>query len=282
MRKIPPLLVVFAVAATLFAGSVQAEGSRYLRAERAAAKGRMLIRAGDVANGVSYLREAQRIAPDPRYILEEARALEEVLLLAKALVVFERYRDTGIEGRELTLVGAHITDLRMRLKSTHGEVMVKVDPMDAEVYLDRVAPDARIDTDRSLWVRAGDHALIVQQVGFVPTRLSFVVQPGASDQNVDVALSPVAEKATLIVRANRRDALVFVDGVERCKVPCERRLDPGTYLIRVEYAGDKPVQQFIRLAGQGDVLAGNLYGAVRVAGGQERKNLLRAVRHARP
>ena len=247
MKRIASLWLAVALTAALFATPAAAEESRYLRAERAAAKGRMLIRAGEVPRGVAFLREAQRIAPDPRYVLEEAQALEEVRQLSKALLAFESYRDTGIEGRELALVDAHITDLRMRLASTHAEVLVNVTPVDAEVYLDRVAPGSRIDPSRPFWVRGGDHALIVQQEGFVPTRLSFVVNPGGTQQEVAVALEAVAEKATLIVRANRRDAAVFIDGVEQCRVPCERRLAPGTYLVRVEHRGAQAVQQLVRL-----------------------------------
>lgn len=234
-------------------GSAPAAASdRFLAAEREAARGRLLVRIGKLAEGVAALQRAHALSPDPRYRLEIGKAYEGAGQIPAAITAYERFVADGVgEARVWEAVGKHIQELRERLAQTHGEVLLTTTPAAGEVYLDTVAPETRVAVPLRTWLPGGEHALLVQEPGFEPTKLSFSVTPGAPLQGVEVALAPEQADGRLVVRANRREALVFIDGRERCRAPCEQSLAPGTYLVRVEAPGDVPIQQLVRVrAGQ--------------------------------
>jgi len=237
------------VAAVLLGSAAPAAASeRYLAAEREAAKGRLLVRIGNLTEGVASLERAHQISPDPRYRLEIGKAYEGAGQLPAAIAAYERFLADGVgDARVWEAVQKHRDELRTHLSETHGEVLLTATPAVGEVYLDEVQPAARILVPLRTWLPVGEHALIVQEPGFQPTKLSFSVAPGAALQTVDVALAPEQQDGRLVVRANRREAIVYIDGRERCRTPCEQPLAPGTYLVRVEAPGDLPIQQLVRI-----------------------------------
>ena len=238
---------VLALLGVLVAGPAAA-ADRFLAAEREAARGRLLVRIGKLADGVAALERAHALSPDPRYRIEVGKAYEEAGRLPEAVRAYERYLSDG-EGdpKVFAAVRTHADDLRGRLAQTHGEVLLTVTPEATEVYLDAVEPGNRLDVPVRTWLPAGEHALLVQEPGYQATKLSFSVAAGAPPQTVELSLAPEQEDGTLLVRANRRDASVFIDGHERCKAPCEQSLQPGTYLVRVEAPGDAAIQQLVRI-----------------------------------
>jgi hypothetical protein len=237
-----------AALAVFGAAAPAAASDRYLSAEREAARGRLLVRIGKLSEGVAALERAHAVSPDPRYRLEIGKAYEGAGQLPAAIAAYDRFLADGVgEVRVWDAVRKHRDDLRTRLSETHGEVLLTATPPAAEVYLDEVRPEARVQVPLRTWLPVGEHALIVQEPGFLPTKLSFSVSPGAALQTVDVALAAEQEDGRLVVRANRREAIVYIDGRERCRTPCEQALPPGTYLVRVEAPGDLPIQQLVRV-----------------------------------
>lgn len=244
-----------AIGATLLALAIvglgpgrAAASDRFLAAEREAARGRLLVRIGKLTEGVAALQRAHDISPDPRYRLEIGKAYEGAGQLPAAIAAYDRFLADGVgDTRVWEAVEKNRDELRARLSETHGEVLLTATPGADEVYLDELAPENRIRVPLRTWLPAGEHALLVQEPGFQPTKLSFSVTAGAPLQTVDVALAPEVEDGRLVVRANRREAQVFIDGRERCRVPCEQSLAPGTYLVRVEAPGDVPIQRLVRI-----------------------------------
>ena len=236
------LLVVFA----LGEGVASAE-DRYLTAERVASRGRLLVRVGRIDEGIAAYREAYRLAPDPLYLLREAQALEQGDRLPEALAAYVRLLASADTETALPSIRGHVGEIRARLTESHGEVTIVVSPRAVGVYLDEMKPERQVVVPFSTWLPAGEHAVLVDEPGFEPTKVSFSVAAGGHPLRVQVPLTREQAEGTLIVRANRIQAAVYIDGVERCRTPCEQQLEPGTYLVRVEHPGDRPIQQLVRV-----------------------------------
>ena len=239
--------VVLALVLVGLGGGLAPAEDRYLSAERVAARGRLLVRVGKIDLGIAAYREAYRLAPDPAYVLREAEAQEQVGRIPEALAAYERLLQSADSKAAYPRIRAHVTSLRAELAETHGEVVIDVTPRASEVFLDAVAADHRLRLPFTTWLSAGEHAVLVDEPGFEATKVSFSVDAGAPLLRVTVPLLPEQAEGALIVRANRREAVVYIDGVERCKTPCEEQLAPGTYLVRVEHTGDRPIQQLVRI-----------------------------------
>lgn len=237
-------VLIFAVA--FVAASAAPARDRYFDAERLAAKGRLLIRIGQLDAGAAAFRAAREINPDPRYLLEEARTLDEAGHDVAAIAGYQRFLDASGEGCSLEDEGRrHLDALKERVARTHVEVRITADPPNAEAFLD--TSESPLALPYRAWLPVGKHVIVAHAPGHTSTKVELTLSPGAALQAVPLTLPPEAKKSTLVVRGAPAGASVLLDGVKRCTLPCDVPLEPGAYLLRVEADGVQPAQELIRL-----------------------------------
>lgn len=125
--------------------------------------------------------------------------------------------------------------IEKQLNGSHGRVNLIVTPPDARIQVDGKEWKDRMDGDVH-WLPFGQHTMAATAKGYEPAETGVDVVKGASSR---VTLHMKPRDAVLNVVSNVENSAVYLDEQRIGTAPLEKRLKPGSYVIRVEAEGHK-------------------------------------------
>lgn len=123
------------------------------------------------------------------------------------------------------------------------KVVVSATPSDAALWMDYKSPQTELKAG-IVWVKPGAHKVIGWADGFVSQEREFTATMGST---AVVELSLAAAMATIQVSSNVRGTSVYVDTVKIGLAPIRKEMRPGTYRIRAEAPGYRPLENELTL-----------------------------------
>jgi len=123
------------------------------------------------------------------------------------------------------------------------KVAVSATPSDTSLWLDYKSPQTEVKAG-IVWVKPGAHKIIGWSDGHVSQEKPFTATLGAT---AAVNLSLARALATIRVSSNIRDTSVYVGTEKIGLAPVRKQLKPGTYRIRAEAPGYRPLENEVTL-----------------------------------
>jgi hypothetical protein len=212
-------------------------------ARSAYAQARLVYKDGDFAGAYTKFKRAYDLAQDPRLLWDMAACEKAQRHYARAYTLVGRYLREGAS----ILTAANQADAeatRKALRAFYSLVILHGAPDGSRVVVD--GEDMGATPLAELAVDLGVHAIRVEHDGFEPfeTRVEL---PGTADIDVNVAMKPKVETATLSVAAEPADSIA-VDGKLVGVGRWDGALPAGPHSVTVTAQGHKPYEASIDLA----------------------------------
>lgn len=215
-------------------------------------QGIAFVDAGRWLEALAAFRASQAIVERPGTLFNIGNALFRLGRPLEAKRVLELYlrRPEVVGDAPATRDGAALLGLATRSVAT---LSLEISPPDAIVAVDDVPQDA-MGASRSIAVEPGSHVLRVTAQGFVETRISVDLMPGATHSE-RVTLAPAApaqtlQRGTLQLDVTPLDAEVRIDDVlhEGAGALRTYSLSVGEHIVRVGAEGFVAVRQSVDIA----------------------------------
>lgn len=202
--------------------------------------------AGDYEAATEAYLQVAEIAPSPAALFDVARSAERAGRGSVAYSYYAEYLRTDDDdvGRRRAAERA-LAGLRARL----ALVVVRSEPADARIWVDRRELGSFGQTPRTLVLEPGRHRLEIEREGFVVAERQVEARAGAS-ATVELALAPL--EGTLVVRAEPARATVRVmrgeDEVAEGRSGERLTLPVGRYQVEVRAEGHLPQTATVRVS----------------------------------
>jgi hypothetical protein len=199
--------------------------------------------AGRYAEAIQGFQNAYGLNPNPSYLFNLASICVDGLKdPARAHPWAVRNLDAARDAKERGEAQGLLRQIDGLLSKTHGKVEVLVNPAGADLYLDRMDPDARLA--RTAWVLPGTHTIIAEAPAHDPGQAQVTVKRGA---RVDVTLILKPQQPLLRVESRTRDVVLYLDGMRVGAPPIDVRMKPGAHVVRAEADGHQTLEQKVDL-----------------------------------
>lgn len=217
----------------VFATTAVAQGFR--DAEIEFNRGELLLEMKDFPRAIFAFNKAYTILPDQRYLAGLTCAYYGKGEKEKALVHGQRYLDRAPDNPE-SRVKTIVAELSSEFGQDRGQVDVTLFPQGGKLIVVREdgTQETSVVTDKEVtrWLPLGTVTLVYEKEGY--ERAQQKVQVDKSKvQTVRLDLSHAAGESELVVDANIRYALVYLDGKEAGYTPFKKRVEAGDHIIQV-------------------------------------------------
>ena len=223
-----PLLVLCFLATT-----ASAQGFR--DAEIEFNRGELLLEMRDYPRAIFAFNKAYTIRPDQRYLAGLSRAYFGQGEKEKALVHGQRYLDRADDAPD-SKVKELVADLRNEFAKDRGRVDVTLFPPGGRLIVVREdgsqETSAVTEKEVTRWLPLEAVTLVYERDGFERAQQKVQVER-ARTQTVRLELGRAAGESELVVDANIRYALVYLDGKEAGYTPFKKRVEAGDHIVQV-------------------------------------------------
>lgn len=216
-----------------FAGTALSQG--YREAEIEFSRGELLLEMRDYPRAIFAFKKAYSIQPDSRFLAGLVKAYHARGDKEQALVWGELYVERAGETPE-NRVADIVAKLKREFGADAGRVDITLFPAGGKLVV--VTPDGEresaVVSDKLItrWLPLGENVVEFTREGYSTARAKVTVDRG---KRVDVHLT--LERADglceLVVDANVRGALVYLDGKEEGKTPFKVKVEAGDHLVQV-------------------------------------------------
>ncbi len=198
-------------------------------------RGELLLEMRDYPRAIFAFNKAYTILPDQRYLAGLTRAYYGKGEREKALVHGQRYLERAGDSPE-PKVKELVVELRKEFSNDRGQVDVTLFPQGGKLIVVREdgSSETTAVTEKEVtrWLPLEAVTLVYERDGFERAQQKVQVDR-AKVQKVRLELGHAAGESELIVDANIRYALVYLDGKEAGYTPFKKRVDAGDHIVQV-------------------------------------------------
>jgi hypothetical protein len=191
----------------------------------------------DWPGALQAFEQAYALSKDPTFLYNQARTLESMLELPRALDALEAFeRDASPELRAKV---AGLPELLLSIRGRVANVVLRVNVADAEVRINErtvtksVLPETRFRVTRGR-LRGSVHA-----ENFYPCRFELIDLTPMETRYVTCELASRSTSGVLTIRSTA-GATITLDGKERGMVPFEGEVAAGTHRVAIRKQGYEP------------------------------------------
>ncbi len=212
---------------------VSAQGFR--EAEIEFNRGELLLEMKDHPRAIFAFNKAWSIVPDLRYLSGLTRAYHAKGEGEKALVHGELYLERAGETPDERVVDI-VKELRRQLGDSRARVDLQLFPAGGKLTV--VLADGTKETSAvsestvTRWLPVGDVVVLYEKDGFAPVKQALQVDRSKT-VSATLSLSDAAGEAELVIDANVRNAVVYLDGKEAGRTPFKQRVEAGDHIVQV-------------------------------------------------
>jgi tetratricopeptide (TPR) repeat protein len=198
-------------------------------------RGELLLEMRDYPRAIFAFNKAFTILPDQRYLAGLARAYFGKGERENALVHGQRYLERAGDNPDPE-VKELVAELRSEFTKDRGQVDVTLFPRGGKLIVVREdgtqETTAVTEKEVTRWLPLESVTLVYEKDGFERAQQKVQVDR-AKVQSVRLELGHAAGESELVVDANIRYALVYVDGKEAGYTPFKKRVDAGDHIVQV-------------------------------------------------
>ena len=198
-------------------------------------RGELLLEMRDYPRAIFAYNKAYTILPDQRYLAGLARAYFGQGEREKALVHGERYLDCADNAPDAKVKDL-VAELRSEFSKDRGRVDVTLFPPGGMLIVvrDDGSQETTAVTEKKVtrWLPLEAVTLVYERDGFERAQQKVQVDRGKV-QTVRLELGRAAGESELVVDANIRYAVVYLDGKEVGYTPFKKRVEAGDHIVQV-------------------------------------------------
>jgi len=231
----------------------RAEIEPFVRAEKLLGRGKLCLGFGEHDKAIESLTRAWALYHDEDVLLWLARAYDGKQDYESALRTYEEYLRFGVFAGERQAVVARMDEIRTQTRFGKELVEVRVEPSDAELYLDDLSPFFRINHPGQVFVPWGEHRWIVRREDHREKIIPFTVERD-TPLAFTVRLDRIEFYVTATLTSTPTGAEVAVDGKVVGKTPVTIKVKEGYYTVRMTLDEGEPFEKLIEFTREGDNL----------------------------
>ena len=221
-----------------------AEDPNAVRARELFQQGVALSREERWAEALSSFQQSLALVERPSTLLNIATALQRLGRARECVAAVDRYLAVSDPADDAE-ARARATTLREAMVASLAHLSLAVLPPDAQVSINGTL--TTIDTSTPLELDAGSYTFVIEREGFLTTRFTLDLQPGASaSRAVSLAQRP-ADPARLEVATQVVGARIQVDGDIVGTDEIEMEVLPGSHVVRVTATGWDPFERTLSI-----------------------------------